>query len=63
VRIHDKDHYLGPYDSEESKVEYERLVRKLLTEQAKAEVEARVQISYDLTINELILAYLKNAKT
>ena len=63
VRINGKDHYLGPYGSDESKAEYDRLVRKILTERTKAEVEARVQIANDLTMSELMLAYLQHAKT
>jgi hypothetical protein len=55
--------YLGPYGSEESKAEYERLVRKLLTDRTAAELEARVQVSTDLTIAALIASYLAFAKT
>jgi integrase len=63
VRIDGKDHYLGLYGSPKSKAKYDLLVRKHLTAQTKAEVETRVQISNDLTINELIAAYLRHAKT
>src|SRR5262249_16332328 len=55
--------YLGPFGSGESKAEYERLVRKLLTDRTAAEVEARVHLSTDLTIAELIASYLAFAKT
>lgn len=63
VRIGGKDHYLGPHGSEESKREYERLVRKLVTDRAAAEVQARVEIATDLTISELILGFLTHART
>jgi hypothetical protein len=63
VRIDGKDHDLGPFGSPESKANYDLLVRKHLTDQAKADVEARVQISNDLTINVLIAANLRHAKT
>jgi integrase len=55
--------YLGRYDSEESRAEYDKLVRKLLTDRAAAELEARVQISNDLTVAEVAAAYLKFART
>jgi integrase len=63
VRINGRDIYLGRHGSEESKVEYEKLVRKLITDRAKDEVKARVEIATDLTINELAAAYLKHART
>jgi integrase len=63
VRIDGKDHYLGPYGSEESKAEYDRLVRKWLGDRAKDELAAKVQITNDLTVCELMLAYLQHAKT
>ena len=52
VRIDGRDHYLGPYGSEESKAEYEKIVRKLLTDRTAAELAARVQVSTDLTVAE-----------
>jgi integrase len=63
VRIDGRDHYLGPHGSAESKAEYDRLVRKHLTDRAQVELEAKVQISTDLTIAELIAEYLKFART
>lgn len=54
--------YLGPYGSDESKAEYERVVRKLLTDRAAAELEAKVQVSTDLTVAELVAAYLEFAR-
>ena len=62
VRINGKDHYLGPHGSEESKREYERLIRKLVTDRAAEEVRARVELATDLTVSELILGFLRHAK-
>jgi hypothetical protein len=54
--------YLGPYGSEESKAECEWRVRELLRRRADAELEAKVQVSNDLTVAELVAAYLKYAR-
>src|SRR3954447_6921496 len=54
--------YLGPHGSDDSKVEYERRVRKLLTDRQAAEMEAKVRVSNDLTVAELAAAYLKFAR-
>lgn len=62
VRINGRDHYLGPHGSEESKREYERLIRKLATDRAAEEVRARVELATDLTVSELILGFLRHAK-
>jgi integrase len=62
VILNGKHIYLGRYDSEESRTEYEKLVRKLLTDRAASELEARVQISTDLTVAELAASYLKFAR-
>lgn len=62
VRINGKDEYLGPHGSEESKRKYEQIVRKLITARAADEVRARVEIATDLTISELVAAYLQHAK-
>jgi hypothetical protein len=62
VHINGKDIYLGRFGSEESKAAYKTIVRKALTDRAKAELEARVQISADLIIAELCASYLKHAR-
>lgn len=62
VRIDGKDVYLGPHGSEESKRQYEQIVRKLITDRARAEVKARVEIATDLTVNELAARYLQHAR-
>jgi hypothetical protein len=54
--------YLGRFDSPESRAAYDQLVRKLLTERASAEIEARALISKDLTVAEVAAAYLKFAR-
>ena len=58
VRIDGRDHYLGPHGSEESKQKYEQIVRKLITARTRTS-RARVEIATDLTINELVLRYLR----
>src|SRR5437016_3442771 len=63
VIINGEHVYLGRYGSDESKAEYERLVRKLLTERVAADLEAQVQVSTDLTVAELAAGYLKFART
>ncbi len=45
VIIDGRHHYLGPHGSAESKARYEDLVRKLITDRAAAEMQARVQLS------------------
>jgi integrase len=55
--------YLGRYESEESRAAYDKLVRKLLTDRAAADIEANALISNDLTVAELVAAYLKFART
>jgi hypothetical protein len=59
VRINGKDVYLGPHGSEELKRKYEQIVRKLITDRTRDEMRARVEISSDLTINELVVGYLR----
>jgi integrase len=63
VKIAGRDHYLGPHGSEESKLRYEELVRKLLTDREKADLARRVEISSSLTIAELVAAYKRFARS
>jgi integrase len=63
VIIDGKHIYLGRYGSAESKAEYDRLIRKLITDRTAAEMKARVQVSNELTIYELVAAYLRFART
>lgn len=65
VRIDGKDHYLGPYGSPESHEEYERLIAEWRVRQAEAARAGganRGAVNNRLTINALILAYLKFAE-
>ena len=62
VIIDGKHIHLGPYGSEESKVKYEQIVRKYLTDRAASEMKARVEVSTDLRVIELVTAYLKFAR-
>jgi integrase len=62
VVIDGKHIYLGPYGSDDSKAKYEQVVRKFLTDRAAAEMKARVEISTDLRMIELVNAYLKFAR-
>lgn len=63
VRIDGQDVYLGPHGSEESRRKYEQIVRKLITDRAAVEIRVRVEIASDLTISELVAAYVQYAKT
>jgi hypothetical protein len=62
VIVGGKHIYLGQYGSEESKREYERIVRKHLGDCAAAEMKQRVEVSTDLRVIELVEAYLKFAR-
>jgi integrase len=65
VRIDGKDLYLGAYGSPESHEEYERLIaewRVRRAEAARAGGATAAAVDDRLTINALILAYLKFAK-
>ena len=55
VRINGKDHYLGPYDSPESRDKYDDLI-------AQWRVSKAVPSNYTLTIDDLCLAYLEHAQ-
>ena len=54
VRIDGKDHYLGPWGSDESRAEYERLIGAW---------QARHGETYAIRLGELLAAYLKHAET
>jgi len=58
VRINGRDIYLGPYGSPESQAEYRRLVAEWLT--AHRQIGLVPRGSTDLTVNELMLAYLRH---
>ena len=63
VRLEGKDHYLGPYGSPESHERYERLIAEWRASHARA-VAQTMQPSCPagaLTVNHVLLAYLKHA--
>jgi hypothetical protein len=41
VRINGRDHYLGLYDSAESKAKYQELVKRTLADRVKAEMDVQ----------------------
>ena len=59
VTLDGKDHYLGPYDSSDSKREYQRLTGEWLANGRRLPIRAGHQI----TVTELIAAYWQFAKT
>jgi integrase len=63
VRIQGKDIYLGPHGSPQSRERYEELVRKLLSDRQRAELARKAEISDQLTIAELVSAYLKHCRS
>jgi integrase len=63
VRIDGKDIYLGPHGSPESRERYEEIVRKLLSDRQRAELVRKAEISDQLTIAELVSAYLKHCRS
>ncbi len=63
VILNGKHIYLGRFDTPESRAAYEQLVRKLLTDRASAEIQARALISDELTVAEIAAKYLAFART
>jgi hypothetical protein len=63
VKIDGKDHYLGPFGSEESKQKYHELIRGLIERRARDEVKRLAEVITSLTIAELVASYLAWAKT
>ncbi len=59
VTLGGKDHYLGPHGSDESLAEYNRLLGEWLI---KGRPCLREEGSDDVTINELLVQYLRHAK-
>ena len=63
VRIDGRDVYLGKYDSPESREKYNRVIAEWLTTGAPPPpAAATVADQGGLTVNEVILAYLRHAK-
>lgn len=61
VTLSGKDHYLGPHGSPESRAEYDRLVAEWLRDGRHRRISAPPESS-DLTINELLVRFLKWAE-
>src|SRR5256885_130066 len=59
VRLDGKDHYLGKFDSEESRQEYDRLIAEWL---AAGRRLPETRTGDGLTVNGLILAYWRWAE-
>lgn len=55
VRIDGKDHYLGPFDSPESRNRYEEIIRDWTLRQSADR--------HTITVDELCLRYFEHAKT
>src|SRR4051794_22389559 len=60
TRIDGKDHYLGKHGTPEAKAEYDRLIAEWLANGRRLPDRSGPGGS-DLTINELVLAFLKHA--
>ncbi|MDB5390166.1 MAG: site-specific tyrosine recombinase [Planctomycetaceae bacterium] len=61
VRIDGKDHYLGPYGSEESRIEYGRLISQHAAGIPVDPFKTSGPEDTGLTVNELTLAYKRHA--
>ena len=64
VRLNGKDHYLGTHGSPESLEKYDRLIAEWLVDgrQGKAG-SSEAEFASDILVNDLLLRYLKYAKT
>lgn len=60
VTIQGKDHYLGPHGTKASRLEYDRLIGEWL---AAGRPAVAVAPAGEITISEVMLAFLKHAKT
>src|SRR3954454_8680504 len=65
VVLDGRSHYLGRWDSPESRAEYDRLIAAWLTERSRREAAPRFAAPRpsDVTVNELALAFLEHAAT
>lgn len=59
VRIEGRDHYLGSFDSAESRAEYDRLIAEWLANGRRSRGPDR---RYDLTVVELLAAFMDHAE-
>jgi hypothetical protein len=63
VHINGRDLYLGVHDTPESKVKYHEIIRKVLADNAKAEMEQGALLYVDITVAELAAKYLPYSET
>jgi hypothetical protein len=61
VTIDGRDYYLGVHGSNESRAEYDRIIAEWLANGRRVS-KAPVQAASDLSVNELLLAYLEFAE-
>ena len=62
VRIDGRDHYLGPYDSPESRSEYDRVIAEWLARGRQTEFpEAESRVN-SLSVNEVLLKFIDYAE-
>jgi hypothetical protein len=59
ITLNGKDHYLGEWNSDESRQEYDRLISEWL---AARQAPVHSTPAGEFTVAELLLAYLKEAK-
>jgi hypothetical protein len=59
VSLAGRDYYLGPYGTKPSRSEYDRLLAEWITQGRPEAGELRAS---DMTVNELLAAYLRFAK-
>ena len=66
VRVDGRDYYLGPYGSEESRIKFGEIVAKIGSGQSVdpfvTKSPATSQAESSLTVNELVLAYMRHAE-
>lgn len=62
VRINGRDHYLGPYDSDESRAEYDRLIAEWLARGRQSTEPTMPSENESRSVNEVLLAYVDFAE-
>ena len=62
VRLNGRDHYLGPHDTEESRLAYDRVIAEWLASGRRAEHTHEVTVKPTLSVNEVLLAFVEFAE-